>query len=195
MKGFRKLSQVLGALGKGYAVDSFMGGFPVTQIMMDVATASGNGVLASTTLASGVETTVTSGITSPAAYRNLTIKGGQSGQVGSVTILGKDWADRTITESIALSGSSTVQGVLPFKHIDKIIFPARHASGDTVIVGWGNKLGLYRPIEASGDIVLLKVAGTGESAAAVSAAYGTITPTTVPNGTRDYEISYLTKQF
>lgn len=66
---------------------------------------------------------ITSGITSPDYPRNVTVKGGISGQNGDVVITGQNLADETITDTIALSGTAEVSGVVAFKSVSRIDLP------------------------------------------------------------------------
>lgn len=86
---------------------------------------------------------VTSSITNPDVPRNVTVKGNASGIAGDVVITGTDANGAALTETIALSGSSEVAGNKAFKTVTSINFPAKtNASGDTVSIGAGSKLGL-----------------------------------------------------
>ncbi len=98
-------------------------------------------VLAAVTLANGETTTVTTFLVQPDFARNLTITGNQT-QAKTVAITGTDIRGNVITDTITLNNSSTVQGVKAFKTITSILFPSRTAGGDTVTVGFGDKLGL-----------------------------------------------------
>ena len=109
-----------------------------------------------------------------------------------MVIEGKDYAGRNITETIALDEANEVVGVKPFASIDNIIFPARTGAGDTVSVGISDKLGLTRPIAATTDIKLLTQDGTADTVAASNATYGTVTPTTSPDGAVNFAIYYDT---
>lgn len=105
--------------------------------------ASATGVKAATALTSGAQTGLTSGITSPSTPRNVTAKGNASGITGNVVIHGTDEAGNTITETIALSGSTEVAGNKVFKTVTSVDLPAEtHAGTDTVSIGKGSKLGL-----------------------------------------------------
>ena len=104
--------------------------------------ASATGVHAAVTLADGETTTVTTEITSPATPRGLTITGNAATATGDVVITGTSITGKVITETIVSTGAATVEGAKAFKTITSIVLPARGAEGDTISVGWGNKLGL-----------------------------------------------------
>ena len=108
----------------------------------NIAAASDTGVKAAVTLADGETTEVTTGITSPAVPRALRIKGNQAGVTGNVVIEGTNYLGEAITETIAANAGSAVEGNKAFKTVTKITFPARAGAGDTISVGWNDKLGL-----------------------------------------------------
>lgn len=192
----KKLSQVLGAISKGWAVDTFLGGFPVSQIVNAPANASNNAVLASTALDDGASKEVTAGISDPDHFRCLSITGNQPGIDGTVTILGKDWANRSISEQIVASGNSTVQGTRPFRSVDKITLPARDGSGDEIAVGTTNKFGLYRPLaDGESNLRVLYADNSVDTVAAFDTTNDTFTPTTNPDGSRMFRAMYLTEFF
>lgn len=90
-------------------------------------------------------TVVTTAITNPDVPRNLTITGSASGMTGNVVIAGTDANDAALSETFALNGTATVVGAKAFKTVTSITVPAKvNASGDTVVVGRGAKLGLGR---------------------------------------------------
>jgi len=99
-------------------------------------------VLAATDLTDAAQT-ITADITNPDFPRGLSIKGNASGNAGDVVITGKNIRGKTITETIALNGSSEVQGSKAFAVVTSILLPAEtHAGTDTVSVGINDKLGL-----------------------------------------------------
>ncbi len=108
---------------KGVSADT---AFPAHLIIAAEAAvaASANGVKAATILAA-IAAAITAGITSPAVPRALSITGNVSGIAGNVVITGTNYADEVITETIALSGMSTVDGLKAFKTITGIALPAR----------------------------------------------------------------------
>jgi hypothetical protein len=99
-------------------------------------------VLAAQTLPASGTTTVTAGITNPDVPRNLTVTGNQSTATGNVVVTGTSEDNTTITETIVANGTATVAGNKAFKTVTQVVFPARGASGDTISVGTGAKLGL-----------------------------------------------------
>lgn len=191
----RRLSQTLGQIAKGFAVDTFEGGFPITQVIPGPANGSSNAVHAAITL-TAEEQIVTTGITNPDAFRALSVKGNQPSVLASVVISGKDWADRNITETIIASGNGVISGDIPFKSIDSITVPALVGGGDTVEVGTLNKLGLYRPLaHGQSNLLLLEQNNTVDTVSAFDTVYETFTPNTNPDGSKNYKAHYLTDVF
>ena len=197
----RRNSQIWGGSKKGWAQDTFEGGFPIVQTMVAVEVESATKVVGATTLADGSVTTLSGTLTDPNEYRALTITGNQSTVSGNVVITGKDWGDRTIRETIAANGAALVSGTLPFKSLDNIQLPARVAGGDTISVGVSSALGLYRPIKVSADVVLNERKASGatefstEAAPTVVVATGTFQPATAIVAADSFKVSYLTEVF
>lgn len=146
-----KLGQTIQSDVDGIVFDkSFLAHFQVSATKA-VAT-SNTGVHAAITLGASAAD-ITTAITSPAAPRNILIKGNAGSIAGNVVITGKNYADETITETIALNEANAVEGNKAFKTVTKINVPAKtNVSGDTVSVGWGDKLGL--PWKLSHNTVL-----------------------------------------
>lgn len=85
---------------------------------------------------------VTAGITQPDVPRALSIKGNAS-MSGNVVIHGTNFADAIVSDTIALNNSSEVLGIVAFKTVTSIDFPAKtNGSGDTVSIGRSNRIGL-----------------------------------------------------
>jgi len=99
-------------------------------------------VLAATALTDAVQT-ITAGITDPDFPRTVTVKGNAAGIAGDVVITGKNAAGETITDTIALNGSTEVEGVKAFAEVDSVQLPVETNAGtDTVSVGIGKKFGM-----------------------------------------------------
>lgn len=101
---------------------------------------STDGILSSTLLTDAVQT-ITSGITNPDFPRVLQIDSDDGGSTGNVVITGTNIRGGTVTDTIALSGTATVDGVVAFATIVSIQLPVKQAS-ESVWVGWLDKLGL-----------------------------------------------------
>lgn len=185
---------------KGYDYDTFAGGFPVTQVIKEPANAAADAVLAAEIFTEEAHT-VTAGITDPDVYRVLSITGSVPGVDETVTIHGKDWAGRNRVETITANDDNTVDGNLPFKSIDKIVFGARSDLGHAASVGTTNKFGLYRrlaqnPTTVSGVELIEQVSdGALLFASAQSAANSWVQPDATPDGSESFKVSYLTDVF
>lgn len=68
---------------------------------------------------------ITTGITDPAALRNVTITGNSSGITGTVTVNGTNSDDEVISEDLTASGTSTVAGAKAFKTVTSVELPVR----------------------------------------------------------------------
>jgi len=108
----------------------------------DAIAASNTAVLAAQTLATGTTTNIVTGITNQSIPRCLRIVGNQAGINGNVVITGTDYGGNVITETITANGTTPVDGNKAFKTITGILLPQRNAAGDTISVGFNEKLGL-----------------------------------------------------
>ena len=99
-----------------------------------------DGILASTLLLAAAQT-ITSGITNPDFPRVLQIDSDEGGATGDVVITGTNIRGEVVTDTIALNGTTAVDGVVAFKTITSILLPAK-AGTESVWVGWLDKLGL-----------------------------------------------------
>ncbi len=113
------------------------------QVVASKAIAASNiAILAATTLITTAKVII-EGITNPTTPRNIKIVGNAAGIAGNVVIKGTNYNGNTITETIALNGVTAVEGAKAFKTVTEIDLPIKtNASGDTVSVGFGEKLGL-----------------------------------------------------
>jgi hypothetical protein len=136
-----KMGQKIQSHVDGVACDrGFVAHFQVADSA--AVAASNTGVHAAITLTDEAQE-ITTGITNPAVPRNIIVKGNASGAAGNVVITGTNYAGQEITETIALNGSSAVEGSKAFKTVTQIDLPVEvHAGTDTVSIGWGDKLGL-----------------------------------------------------
>lgn len=107
------------------------------------AVGAATSLMAATALTAGAQAAFSTGLSSPAVCRNVTVKGNASGITGDVVVHGKNILGATISETIALSGASEVVGAKAFAVVSSVDLPAEtHAGTDTVSVGMGAKLGL-----------------------------------------------------
>jgi hypothetical protein len=87
--------------------------------------------------------------------RVVNVTGNASGITGNVVIHGTDFAGTVITNTIALSGTSTVAGTKAFASVTSVDFPAQtHSGTDTVSVGVSTTIvGLPSVLIASGNLL------------------------------------------
>lgn len=144
----------------------FIAHFKATAVAQDLVSA-----LAATALTAEAQD-VTEGITSPDVPRSLRIKGNAAGVAGNVVVTGTNYADEAITETIALDGSTAVEGTKAFKTITQVALPIEtHAGTDTVSVGLGNKLGL--PYQLAHNTVVATFRGGAREGTAPTVAVST----------------------
>ncbi|HZW08947.1 MAG TPA: hypothetical protein VFF69_03510 [Phycisphaerales bacterium] len=120
--------------------------------------------------------------TQPDNYRVLSVTGNLSSVSGSVIIIGRDWGLRRIADSIILNGTSTVNGVKPFRQVDKVVLPPKAQNGETVSVGTTTLIGLHSPVSVSGDLLQI---GRKTSAGTSYTIFGSIPSPNVDRGTVD----------
>jgi len=133
-------------------------GFIARVTYTEPATKNITGILAATELEEE-EQTITEGITDPDVPRNVRIKG-SADVTGDVVINGTNINDDAISETLALNGTTEVEGNLAFKTITSIELPVQATeNADTVQVGTANKLGL--PYNLSLNTVLKAYRNSG----------------------------------
>lgn len=198
----RRLSQTLGQIKKGFAVDTYEGGFPISYVTPSVLAADLNAVHAAVVLGDAV-VEVTRGITDPDVPRCIVLTGNQASVEGDAVVYGTDWADRCITELVALDGVSSAETWQAFKTVTQIDLPPYAVLGDRVEVGFSDYLGLPRPIyQNDTDSVVLVEVGTDGAAAplivdpgySVDQAHSTVMPASVVD-TDIYRITYYVDTF
>jgi len=129
--------------------------------------------------------TITTDITDPDCYRVVSVTGNQAGITGDVVVVGTDWNGTELSDTIALAGTSTVDGARAFKNIESFIVPVLDAAGDEVSIGCADVFGLYGTVAAGGDVMLQERAVSGateftiEAVGTVDATYGTVAATIV----------------
>lgn len=106
---------------------------------------------------------VTADITNPDVPRTITVTGNQAGITGNVVIYGLDAAGEAISDTIALNGANTVEGVRAFKAVTKITVPAKTNAGDTVAVGTGKKFGLPHKVYNAACLLVKLFNGSTDS--------------------------------
>lgn len=131
-------------------------------------------VHASIALTSSTQT-ITTAITNPDVPRIITITGNASGNAGNVVITGTNIAGTTITDTIALSGTSTVLGVKAFLTVTSIGLPSEtHAGTDSILIGTGSKIGFPSIIDNTANVLAKDFNGSVDA--------GTVTAATTIEG-------------
>lgn len=135
----------------GVAVDrAFLAHFQVSAT--NATAGSSTGIHEAITLTDATQA-ITTSITQPSTPRNLSVTGNASGITGNIVIEGTNYNGDTITETIALNGTSTVEGTKAFATVTEINLPVEtHIGTDTVSIGFGEVLGL--PYKLSHNTVL-----------------------------------------
>lgn len=139
--------------------------------------------------------------------RNIAIRGvtggGEALVEKDVIVTGVDINDQVLQETITVStggqgavNDTTYQGAYAFKRVTSLYFPADGSgSPGEYRVGFGQKLGLSRPLTQGGmiaEFVSNVVAGAGTVAlSTVGLPNGTYSPALAPNGARDWVVSYI----
>jgi len=139
--------------------------------------------------------TITTGITSPAVPRVLTIKGDDAGMTGNVVLHGTDMADAVISDTIALNAATEVVGVKAFKTVTSIDVPVQSAGGNNVRVGTADVFGLpHKVYNALCLLVKLFNAATDAGTLTVNATdlcKNLYDPAGTPDGAKLLDLFYL----
>jgi hypothetical protein len=153
-------------------------------------------ILASTLLTSAVQT-ITTGITDPDFPRVLNIDSDGAAS-GNVVITGTNIRGETITDTIALNGTSVVAGVKAFKTVTSIQLPVKSAS-ESVFVGTTDKLGLQSipwstDVESEHSNHAVDTGGTVLTRDSDEVEKCVYDPTTECDGSEDKMIVYLSDE-
>lgn len=137
---FDRKDQRLNSDAQGFGVDR---GFIAHLIVSELNAVAGSntGVLAATALTAEAQT-IKEGISDSAVPRNISVVGNVLGITGNVVIKGTNYNNESISETLALNGTTVVEGAKAFKTVTEIDLPIQTAAGNTVSVGFGEKLGL-----------------------------------------------------
>lgn len=115
---------------------------------------------------------------------------------GTVDLVGVGTSGQALTQSIPLTGGTqTVTTTDAYASLTSatVASVAGAAAGDTIGIGTSAAIGLpatKTPTPASFAVYKANVDGAAETVGTVDATAGTITPTTAPNGTRDFDFWY-----
>jgi hypothetical protein len=182
------------------------------EVFNDLVAADPNGIKESFT-APAADTTYSGsdldGTTGPGEMlppRNVSITGttgiGEALDGGDALVIGEDIDGQLRTETITLeavgpSATDTELGATAFKRIVSVMIPgdASGSPGDYEI-GFGDKIGLKRPLEVGGLLDEKEDNATPGTAGIIvlsgtSAPNGLYTPNNLPDGSRDYIIAYV----
>jgi hypothetical protein len=141
-------------------------------------------------------TTVTTFAAQPDFARNLTVVA-SGAATGDVVVTGTNIRGETITETLALNGTTPVVGNKAFKTVTSVLVPA--VSSRTIDLGVGAKLGLSRRM-ATDAYINGSADGVFETTRATIAYSGTaiesntVTFNTAPNGSRDFVANYISTE-
>ena len=160
-------------------------GAAVVAKLQQFAAPAAKGVNVHAAIASDNASAVTTSMTNPAIPRSLQVVFHSTWDGGDVTIVGTDQFDQAATETIADTPGSTVEGSKIFKTVTSINQQVVGAGGSAVAtVQTGPKLGLLTAMNAAFGMLacndVLEVAPTWD------ATYHAVTPTTAPNGSRNF---------
>lgn len=125
-----------------HVANSTQGQLTAFQYIFIPANAAAGAIHAAITLPAAGTTTVTTAITNPDFPRVLAITGGALLMAGNVVITGTDISGASITDTIALNGTTQVAGAKAFATVTSIVVPTRTNVGDTVTIDTLNKFGM-----------------------------------------------------
>lgn len=187
------------AINKVYGTQVFKGevqsagGYIHRQKWTDPIAAAATRILSAESINAAAHN-VTTFAAQPDFPRNLTVVA-SGAATGDVVVTGTNIRNETITETLALNGTTPVVGNKAFKTVTTVAVP--QVSSTTINLGVGVKLGLDRKlseaavIDAFADGVRETTAATvATSASAVES--NTVTTNTAPNGSRDFVVYVLT---
>ncbi len=126
------------------------------------AAVDADGILAATDLDTEDPLEVVEGLTNPDVPRVLSVKGSAAGVTGDVVIEGTDASGAVISDTIALNGTSTVDGAKAFKTVTKITLPVGE-TGENVVVGTTKKLGLIHKVYNAGCLLVKLFDGSADT--------------------------------
>lgn len=133
---------------------------------------------------------VTAGITNPTYPRNIIITFAAAWDGGDVIVKGTDQDGKVISETFTSNPGATRVGSKIFKTVTSVEHTVVGATANTYSTGDGNKLGLPAGVSpAASSPVLLFTNGVAEAVTFDNTVNG-FTPTSVPNGSRSYVLSF-----
>lgn len=162
--------------------------------------AADDAVHAAITLTTAVQD-ISTAITNPDFPRKLTVTGTKAGGslTGNVVITGTNIRGEAISETIAITADTEVEGTKAFKTVTNIRVPVRATSGDTVKVGISDALGLDRCMEGN-EVIMATVDGVYETTRptvtfdADEVEKNTLNPNTALDANVDVAVSYISTE-
>lgn len=166
---------------------------PFHETFQDVRATNSSGIHTAIAGSTASEQTITTNITNPDIPRNTSITVTQnSTPSGNITIYGTFMDGTTGNEAIASSTAGTIYGNKAFAKVSQFVIPVTVSSGDTVSVGWSDKIGLCNSFNSTGDIFKMKKNAADTSTGItgnVSVTYNTLNCATIADYD-DIEIWY-----
>lgn len=165
----------------------------------NIAAAAANDIVSAANI---VEDTAHTVAAQPDVPRNLSltvVDTTPSIVAGYIEIVGLNQNGELVEEDVDISdGAGTYYTVNAFSHVSSVTprdMSVLGGSGDeTLAVGSSTKIGVPFPVNGIlVDFFKACIDGADEAIGTVSRTYGTIIPTTAPNGTRDYDFWYNTE--
>lgn len=176
------------------------------QLVTDPAAAGTTNILSAHAGAtSTAAVTVSTFVAQPDVPRNLVITPGVvNADVGActITVNGTNYVGQTISETFAFLADATAAttGAKAFKTVTSVVFPLNCETtpfGATWNIGWGEKIGLKRCMDAAGHYAFSTVAGVYETtrgtivADADEVEKNTIDFNGTMDGSADFEVFFI----
>ena len=164
------------------------------ETFMDVRAANSSGIHAAIAGSTASEQTITTNITNPDVPRNASITITQNATpTGDITLYGTFTDGTTGNEAItSTTGTAAIYGNKAFAKVSQFKIPITISSGDTVSVGWSDKIGLCNTVSTGSSVFKLKKNAADTSTGIsgnVDATYNTLNLATITDYD-DYEIWY-----
>ena len=125
----------------------------IHETFPDVRAANSSGIHLAIAGSTASEQNITTDITNPDVPRNTSITVTQNDNPsGDITIYGTFTDGTTGNEAIASTTGGTSYGNKAFAKVSSFTIPITISSGDTVSIGWSDKIGLCHSFNSCGDI-------------------------------------------
>lgn len=140
---------------------------------------------AATPLTGGGSTVIGTGFTNPDLPRSISVAFGASWDGGNLTVAGLDQFGAPVSEVITANPGNTVNGSQVFATVTSATLASSGSGVGTATIGVGLKLGV--PFKLTNTSAIVYVDGVNEVASAVSVTFNSITTTTAPNGSHNFQ--------